>query len=160
MVRRPRTPKTPVRSRSTSQAKRPASATHSSGTRARAPENEIGLLINKLGVDDAPASVGAKTARTVIYVHGIGNKPPASVLKCQWDLALFGTRLGDRSRLAYWVNRHRYPVPLPETCEDGDKVTERAAALSVRTMATAAPVAPDALLDEQAKEITHDARQQ
>src|SRR5262249_15730095 len=39
-------------------------------------------------------------------------------------------------------------------------VTERAAALSVRTMATAAPVAPDALLDEQVKAITHDARQQ
>ncbi|MFL7980806.1 serine peptidase, partial [Xanthomonas vasicola] len=29
-------------------------------------------------------------ARTVIYIHGIGNKPPADVLRCQWDKALFG----------------------------------------------------------------------
>ena len=29
-------------------------------------------------------------ATTIVYVHGIGNKPPASVLKAQWDNALFG----------------------------------------------------------------------
>jgi len=34
-------------------------------------------------------------ANTVVYVHGIGNKPPASVLKCQWDRALFGVDLGE-----------------------------------------------------------------
>lgn len=59
-------------------------------------------------------------AQTVIYVHGIGNKPPASVLKCQWDSALFGTQLGDRSRMAYWVNRECYPLLSNDTCNSGD----------------------------------------
>ena len=57
-------------------------------------------------------------AQTIIYVHGIGNKPPASVLKCQWDSALFGVELGDRSRLAYWVNREFYPTPSDDTCDE------------------------------------------
>lgn len=57
---------------------------------------------------------------TVLYVHGIANKPSASVLKCQWDTALFGARLGQRSRMVYWVNRQRYPIPLEASCRDGD----------------------------------------
>jgi hypothetical protein len=59
-------------------------------------------------------------ARTIVYVHGIGNKPPASVLKCQWDHALFDFDLGERSRLAYWVSREYYPEPAAGTCESGD----------------------------------------
>jgi subtilisin family serine protease len=62
-------------------------------------------------------------ARTIIYVHGIGNKPEPSVLKCQWDMALFGFDLGERSRLAYWVNRGYYPEPSAGTCATGDLVT-------------------------------------
>ena len=61
-------------------------------------------------------------ARTIIYVHGIGNKPIASILKCQWDRALFGFDLGERSRLSYWVNRTFYPDPEPGRCESGDFV--------------------------------------
>lgn len=57
---------------------------------------------------------------TVVYVHGIGNKPPPSVLKCQWDQALFGTGMGQRTRMVHWVNRDRYPEPLHATCEDAD----------------------------------------
>ena len=53
-------------------------------------------------------------------MHGIGNKPPASVLMCQWDSALFNVALGDRSRMAYWVNREFYPTPSEETCASGD----------------------------------------
>ncbi len=64
----------------------------------------------------APKAIGAKSANTVIYIHGIGNKPIASILKCQWDTALFGTELGDRSRMAYWVNRQFYPEPLKASC--------------------------------------------
>ena len=60
-------------------------------------------------------------AKTIIYVHGIGNKPREDVLKCQWDRALFGFELGERSRLAYWVNRIFYPNPSPVTCQNGDK---------------------------------------
>ena len=59
-------------------------------------------------------------AQTIIYVHGIGNKPKESVLKCQWDTALFGTGLGDRSRMAYWVNRDYYPKPEDTTCGEPD----------------------------------------
>ena len=75
----------------------------------------------------AAASAGSKdTAKpppmTVVYVHGIGNKPIQSVLKCQWDMALFRTDLGDRSRMAYWVDRERYPSPEPGTCASGDRI--------------------------------------
>jgi len=67
----------------------------------------------------APSQVDA---RTIVYVHGIGNKPLASILKCQWDRALFGFDLGERSRLAYWVSREYYPEPLESTCIKGDTV--------------------------------------
>jgi len=63
------------------------------------------------------------TARTILYVHGIGNKPIPSILKCQWDQALFGFDLGERSRLAYWVNREFYPEPNAGTCQSGDTIT-------------------------------------
>ncbi len=61
-----------------------------------------------------------RRACRIIYVHGIGNKPLASVLKCQWDKALFGFDLGEKSRLAYWVSRIRYPDPERGSCESGD----------------------------------------
>ena len=61
-------------------------------------------------------------ARTILYVHGIGNKPVASILKCQWDHALFGFDLGERSRLAYWVSREYYPQPETGTCKSGDLI--------------------------------------
>ena len=65
-------------------------------------------------------SADAGRARTIIYVHGIGNKPIAEVLKCQWDEALFGFNLGERSRLAYWVNRVFYPEPTKASCKMAD----------------------------------------
>lgn len=65
-------------------------------------------------------AVSATEARTIVYIHGIGNKPQASILKCQWDRALMGFDLGERSRLAYWVSREFYPEPSREECRDGD----------------------------------------
>ena len=47
---------------------------------------------------------------TVVYIHGIGNKPPAGILKVQWDRALFGVDMGARTRMAYWADI-QYPVP-------------------------------------------------
>lgn len=38
----------------------------------------------------------------IIYVHGIGQQDPPRELKLEWDLALFGRDLGERSRMAYW----------------------------------------------------------
>lgn len=58
---------------------------------------------------------------TVIYIHGIGNKPEASILKCQWDRALFRTEMGDRTRMVYWVDRERYPSPEAATCADSEQ---------------------------------------
>ncbi|WP_255111762.1 S8 family peptidase [Synechococcus sp. RedBA-s] len=48
-------------------------------------------------------------ARTVIYCHGISNMPPEGVLRSEWDRALFGADQGERTRMAYWVDRERYP---------------------------------------------------
>lgn len=80
------------------------------------------LRLPNLGTGIAASSVDAKPANTIVYVHGIGNKPPPAILKCQWDKALFGIEQGDRSRMAYWVNRELYPTPLDDTCSSGDRV--------------------------------------
>ncbi len=79
-------------------------------------------------------------AATIIYVHGIGNKPPASVLKDQWDEALFEFGLGERSRMAYWVDRERYPAPLEAVSSGGDyaDATEEAPQGEFTTKATRA----------------------
>lgn len=58
--------------------------------------------------------------RTVIYVHGIGNKPEEVVLRCIWDTALFGHPMGDRTRMAYWVDRDRHGLPEPASCATAD----------------------------------------
>jgi hypothetical protein len=42
------------------------------------------------------------------------NKPPAAVLKDQWDRALFGVKMGERTHMAYWADI-RYPQPLSST---------------------------------------------
>src|SRR5262245_48141152 len=76
-------------------------------------------------------------AQTIIYVHGIGNKPIASVLKCQWDRALFGFDLGERSRLSYWVNRAFYPLPDDALCATGDLVDVAPRGLSTRALSAA-----------------------
>lgn len=75
-------------------------------------------------------------ARTIVFIHGIGNKPEPDVLKCQWDRALFGYELGERSRLAYWVNREFYPEPEPATCgdEDGIGTTDPVEAMEAQTV--------------------------
>ncbi len=54
-------------------------------------------------------ATGIPTARTVIYCHGISNMPPEGVLRSEWDRALFGADQGERTRMAYWVDRERYP---------------------------------------------------
>lgn len=83
----------------------------------KAPQKATTTFADGLVKAGRPPAVG-----TVIYVHGIGNKPEASVLKCQWDRALFGAEMGDRTRLAYWVDRERYPSPEDATCADGERL--------------------------------------
>jgi pimeloyl-ACP methyl ester carboxylesterase len=113
-----------------------------SGTKRREPKKRASAtapgkpafeIVSLNPGDDAPLAIGADGARTVIFVHGIGNKPVEETLKCQWDTALFGHPMGDRTRLAYWVNREYYPTPKDGTCRspdhvrvDDDEVTTRA----------------------------------
>jgi hypothetical protein len=40
----------------------------------------------------------------ILYIHGIGNHGPAEPLKREWDLALFGREMGERSAMAYWAD--------------------------------------------------------
>jgi subtilisin family serine protease len=93
-----------------------ASSSRKAAASAPASSKPAGRLRAKSG----EAAAEHTEALTIIYVHGIGNKPIASVLKCQWDNALMGFDLGERSRLAYWVNREFYPEPSNEECRDGD----------------------------------------
>jgi hypothetical protein len=96
-------------------------------------------------VREQPASVG--DACTVVYVHGIGNKPIESILKCQWDHALFGYDLGARSRLAYWVNREYYPSPSAGSCATAD-VTEVEEAPTGRALSIERHLEQTSLQDE------------
>lgn len=40
----------------------------------------------------------------VVYVHGVGRHIRSDQLKLEWDFALFGRDLGERSRMAYWAD--------------------------------------------------------
>lgn len=88
-----------------------------------APKKVILTAPKRHSIKSLTVGAGAVTGvETVVYIHGIGNKPVASVVKCQWDRALFNTEMGDRTRMAYWVNREYYPVPEEGTCTSGDLV--------------------------------------
>ncbi|MFO7788627.1 MAG: S8 family peptidase [Halospina sp.] len=39
--------------------------------------------------------------------------PPEPALRAEWDRALFGVEQGERTRMAYWVDRERYPDAAP-----------------------------------------------
>jgi subtilisin family serine protease len=113
--------------------------------------------------DSLTVGAGADTeVQTVVYIHGIGNKPEASVLKCQWDTALFGVRLGDRSRMAYWVNREYYPVPSDESCEAGDTVRvddDEVTTRSIMALSAATPVSGQAAVEREITALTSDRKQ-
>lgn len=51
-----------------------------------------------------PLQALANGSTPVIYIHGIGAKPPPPELKLQWDLALFGRDMGAVTRMAYWAD--------------------------------------------------------
>jgi len=70
------------------------------------------------GAAEPPERNVTDAASTAVYVHGIGNHPEEQVLVVRWDRALFGKDMGDRSRMAYWVNRARYPQPSNCDCID------------------------------------------
>jgi subtilisin family serine protease len=135
--------------RSTRAGKRPGAASKTAKNDAAFQfEPVAGTRVRSLTV-----TAGANPpVQTVIYVHGIGNKPPGSVLKCQWDTALFNGALGDRSRMAYWVNRDFYPLPSQETCASGDLVRiddDEVSTAAVRAMTAREPVDPEASVETE-----------
>jgi hypothetical protein len=107
--------------RATNQASKRASKQTTRQASKRAASKTGAKRARAVNVQPAPLpGAGPAGAATIVYVHGIGNKPPASVLKDQWDQALFEFDLGERTRMAYWVDRERYPVPLEEVATSGD----------------------------------------
>jgi subtilisin family serine protease len=101
--------------------------------------------------EDRPVREGEPPAvGTIVYIHGIGNKPVASVLKCQWDAALFGASMGDRTRLAYWVNRDRYPTPEAGSCASKDVPHEENTSIRLRSLSNVR-TQDEIILNEQQK---------
>ena len=106
----------PKRAATTSAAKK----TSTKKSRAKKTSVTAHLQAAAKGAASVAARSNARGAATIVYVHGIGNKPQASILKRQWDQALFEFDLGECSRMAYWVDRERYPAPLQELSSGGD----------------------------------------
>ena len=126
------TPKRPRKTTRAGAAKRPTRTSAAKKTAKAAtaktppPAKRAGAKAAKraaapdASIEEKIESTPSAGATTIVYVHGIGNKPPASVLKGQWDQALFEYEVGERSRMAYWVDRERYPVPLNDVRLGGD----------------------------------------
>ncbi|MFD0739547.1 hypothetical protein ACFQZQ_09680 [Lysobacter koreensis] len=73
----------------------------------------------------AAGSLGAandrdRAAASAVYIHGLGNHADEHALTARWDRALFGRDLDGHSRMAYWVDRARYPQS--EGCDCADPV--------------------------------------
>ncbi|MEX2264339.1 MAG: S8 family serine peptidase [Bryobacteraceae bacterium] len=128
----------------------------------QAPKEEIVSFqtVKSESKESLTVSAGAPPeVQTVVYIHGIGNKPAASVLKCQWDKALFGVQLGDRSRMAYWVNPEYYPTPSDETCADSDSVVvddDEISTRAVRALADRENLGEQAALESEIDALTRD----
>ncbi len=107
--------------RKTSSARKSAPAARTqAATRARDARTGTPKAADALAQSEFMATAQGE-AKTVVYIHGIGNKPPAEILRRQWDNALFGRGMGERTRMAYWVNRERYPTPEPGGPADRDE---------------------------------------
>lgn len=100
-------------------------------------------ILHAVSTGDMPAQV--------IYVHGIGAQAEPVTLKRQYDTALFGRPLAERTRVAYWSDI-LHPLPGPERAAGGlgirglaESVAPHSEALapSLQLMATANPKAQE-----------------
>lgn len=123
----------------------PVSRTVGMAKVAKALREQQAPFLKRLAAEGTAPEVG-----TIVYVHGIGNKPEASVLKCQWDTALFGAPMGDRTRMSYWVNRERYTAPEAGTCASRDDLAGEGGGLGIRALGDGEDAGP-ALTREQQK---------
>ncbi len=122
-------------------SKRTAAARKAAGT-----QNAASAMTTEAGINKA---------KTIIYIHGLANKPPEDVLKRQWDRALFGFDLGERSRMAYWVNRDRHGPPLGETSDPDELAAmQPKPGFSTASHRSSRAGDADALLPELPKEAT------
>jgi hypothetical protein len=106
----------------------------------------------------AQTAVQETPAKTVIYVHGIGRKPKPDVLHCQWDHALFGQRMGERTRLAYWANVARHGYDLEANCDSADTLTRalKEGGGGAKALRSVLDSAPRGELREAVEELTDD----
>lgn len=93
------------------------------------------------GSKRAATSTADRWDSVIVYVHGIGRHAPPDQLKLDWDLALFGKDLGERSRMAYWSDLLHSPVA------PGGRTVRRSRADAEGTLDVAALLA-DAGLDK------------
>jgi subtilisin family serine protease len=138
-------------------ARRKARSTASPSSRSKARSKRPSA---KRTLAAAMTTGDAGRAATIVYVHGIGNKPTADILKCQWDEALFGFNLGERSRLAYWVNRIFYPEPTQASCKMADAThdgTRADGGVAIRAIADPAqgvePLLPEDATTRREREV-------
>ena len=102
----------------TSANKKPTRRKSARAARLEGPPR--GRRAMKKAASNEPVTLGS--AQTIVYVHGVGNKPREDVLRCQWDGALFGFRLGERSRMAYWCQTDRHGPPVEARCGTPDNI--------------------------------------
>ena len=125
----PKPPKTPTIP--AAPAKKPAAATAraaaagSSPASGPAPAAAAARRTGAASAASASAAAGPARRSLVIYVHGIGEHPAPDAMKLQWDLALFGKDMGERSRMAYWADLLH---PLPSAPAAKKAAARRAAA--------------------------------
>ncbi len=84
-----------------------------------------------------PAPNADTPVQTVVYIHGINNHPDEPDLKRIWDNTLFGHPMGERTRMAWWVDRTRYPTP-PDDEEDAEQLQRQSLASGVRSLGAGA----------------------
>ncbi len=85
-------------------AARNAKAARKSAAKAPAKSTSTARRRKSGGRAVASATPAAPDPPLIVYIHGIGEKPPKDALKRQWDLALFGRDMGERTRMAYWAD--------------------------------------------------------
>lgn len=80
-----------------------------------------------------PSKEPTGVVQTVVYIHGIKNHPDEPVLKRIWDEALFGHPMGERTRMAWWVDRTRYPEP-PRDEESDEGLRQQSLTAGIRSL--------------------------
>jgi pimeloyl-ACP methyl ester carboxylesterase len=93
-------------------------------------------------VDRVSVASSDRHESLIVYVHGIGRQAPPEQLKLEWDLALFGKDLGQRSRMAYWSDL-LHPAAGPGTKSPRRRSTGSTATLDLAALLVNAGVSKE-----------------